>query len=478
MLVAGLFAIVAISPPVARAQNEGRVFALLAVDTDSHIAGIEDDGKGMTAVLQQGFGKTQILNLRVISKEDVRPDVIVNHFRDIRSGPNDVLLFYYTGHGATFEGQGHVLTTSHGNLLRDTLRAQMSAKRPRLCVILTDCCSSLVKRRREPPAPGAPAPPDQVSRLFQCLFLDHQGIVDVTSSSFGEISWSGQGTGGLFTRALTSAMGAEIAAVDSDKDGFVTWTELFENVRHDTQTAFREFKQTVLKQDASGVNRGERESLQRQLDQIPQAFALGEPQERFTHGEFFAPNIGIHFRLVPVGEASGAQMTRKPVAGSGAAGLGLEPGDTIYLLDGLPIRMAVDVMNHHGRADVVFINVRTNRPQAGIMNLPPHTPLPPDVPPEIFAANLEIHYQLMPLGGDTFGVRLSRTASGNSPAAAAKLELGDMIVKLDGMPIMSSQDVLNHVDETTVEFVNIRTGKVETRTVQLPGQIVGGQIVR
>ena len=306
--------------------------------------------------------------------------------------------------------------------------------------------------------------------MLRCLFLEHQGVVDVTSSSFGEPSWSGQGSGGLFTRALTEAMGAEIGPVDSDKDGFVTWTELFEHVRHDTQTAFRDFKQVLLKQDSRGMDRGLRASLQRQLDQIPQAFSLGEQRGKLSRREFFAPNIGIHFRLVGVGDASGAQLTRNPVAGSGAAGLGLEPGDTIYLLDSLPIRMAVDVMNHHARTDVVFINVRTNRPQAGVMDLPPYTPLPADVPPEIFAANLGIHYQLMALDGDTFGVRLSRTASGESPAVAAGLELGDMILRLDGQPIKKPEDVLAHIDQTTVEFINIRTGKVETRVVQLAGQ--------
>ena len=171
-----------------------------------------------------------------------------------------------------------------------------------------------------------------------------------------------------------------------------------------------------------------------------------------------------------VGNAKGAQLTRNPAPGSGAAQLGLEPGDTIYLLDSLPIRMAVDVMNHHARTDVVFINVRTKRPQTGVMNLPGHTPLPADVPPELFAANFGMHYQLMPLDGEAFGARLSRTATGNVPAAACGLELGDMIMRLDDQPIKKAEDVLAHFDRTTVDFINIRTGNLERRIVQLPGQ--------
>jgi hypothetical protein len=454
----------------AHAQNSGRVFALLAIDTDSHISGIEDDGRAMTSVLRGGFGNSGILDLRVISRREVSPEVILEYFRNVPSGPNDVLLFYYTGHGATFEGKGHTLTTSYGNLLRQTLVNLMHARQPRLCVVLTDCCASLVKARKEAPAPGAGLPPEQVSAIMRCLLLEHRGVVDVTSSSLGEISWSGQGTGGLFTQALTFVLGGDIETCDSNKDGFLTWTEVFEHVRLGTQAGYRNFKQNVLKLDAESVNDRLRATLVSQLDQIPQAFSLGEPLQRNAQREYFAPNIGIFFRLVSVGDAAGARLTRDPVAGSGAAQLRLEPGDTIYLLDELPIRMAVDVMNHHARTDVVFINVRTNRPQAGVMVLPPYTPLPADVPQEIFAANLGVHYQPIPLDGGTLGARLSRTATGNTPAASIGLELGDMITRLDGVPIKKPEDVLAHVAETTVEFVNIRTGKAETRVVQLPGQ--------
>ena len=45
-----------------------------------------------------------------------------------------------------------------------------------------------------------------------------------------------------------------------------------------------------------------------------------------------------------------------------------------------------------------------------------------------------------------------------------------MIVRLDGQPIKKAEDVLTHFDQTTVDFINIRTGKLERRVVQLPGQ--------
>ena len=139
----------------------------------------------------------------------------------------------------------------------------------------------------------------------------------------------------------------------------------------------------------------------------------------------------------------------------------------IYLLDGLPIRAAVDVMNHHGQTEVDFINVRTGRPERTVLILPDYTPLPPGTPPENYAANLGIHYQLT-LHQGAFGVRLSRTASPGTPAGTLRLERGDMIIRLDGQPIRTPEDVLSHFAQTSVEFIDIRTGQGRMAYVQLP----------
>jgi hypothetical protein len=128
----------------------------------------------------------------------------------------------------------------------------------------------------------------------------------------------------------------------------------------------------------------------------------------------------------------------------------------------------VDVMNHHGRTTVVFVNIRTHRPQTGTMSLPPYTPLPESIPPEQYAENLGMHYQLV-ADGDGIGARLSRSATPGTPVGALRLERGDMIVRLDGRPVRTPADVLAHYGRTTVEFVDIRTGALRTEVVQLRG---------
>ena len=145
--------------------------------------------------------------------------------------------------------------------------------------------------------------------------------------------------------------------------------------------------------------------------------------------EFLAPNLKIHFKVVRVGGAVGAQLTRTPPRDSGVSNVSvngspvrLKPGDVIYRLDSLPIRAAVDVMNHHGRTLVSFIDHRTGMAFTGVTDLPAYTPPPDDAPKELFATNLGMHYQLVPLGKSIFGARVSRTASAGTPAGALQLE--------------------------------------------------------
>ena len=263
ILLSGLVLSAAVCPMQSRAQDAGRVFALLAIDTDSKVAGVEDDGRAMSSILVNGFGHTGILNLRVLTGPDVRPDVIVDYFRNVPAGPNDVLLIYYSGHGATFEGQGHFLTTSHGNLSRR--HAPCGAQRTTSATERAVDGLLCQPGQRAPTTSGARrcSPQPRVSPMMRhCLLLQHRGIVDVNSSSFGEMSWASQGPGGDFHHAPARAMGAwDIALFDTDRDGFVTWTELFDQVRHETQTAFREFRKHLLNLDPARLDRGMRDEF-------------------------------------------------------------------------------------------------------------------------------------------------------------------------------------------------------------------------
>jgi Domain of unknown function (DUF4189) len=93
---------------------------------------------------------------------------------------------------------------------------------------------------------------------------------------------------------------------------------------------------------------------------------------------------------------------------------------------------------------------------------------------EFFAPNLQIHFQLVKVGGAT-GARLTRSPSANSPAlhilvngSPVYLEPNDAIVALDSLPIRNAADVFNHVNDTTITFVDHRTGRTFNGMMTLP----------
>jgi S1-C subfamily serine protease len=81
-----------------------------------------------------------------------------------------------------------------------------------------------------------------------------------------------------------------------------------------------------------------------------------------------ANNLGITFEVVPYSDGTvGARLVANPLAGTPAAQLGLEKGDTIYVMDNLRFRGPDDVRNHKGWTTMQLINVRTGVSQSAPM---------------------------------------------------------------------------------------------------------------
>jgi hypothetical protein len=160
--------------------------------------------------------------------------------------------------------------------------------------------------------------------------------------------------------------------------------------------------------DASGADRTQRSQLVALTDDAPKRYSIMPPQavpdpaqmgrsrefdlieisergipvapgpdyrvlnapERYN-GVFRAANLGIVYAPVAYSDGTfGARLTMAPDVGSPAAQLGLEPGDTIYVLDGQRIYTDQDVLAHRAWTDIWFINIRTNRPQFARVYVP------------------------------------------------------------------------------------------------------------
>ena len=142
----------------------GVIHALLVADSDSNLGdSVKQDVSRLSGTLTYAF-QEHPSRLRLYSPlmgNSVTVSAIESFFKDLSSGPDDTLLFYFSGHGQIRAELGHVLNFTNPDekgrkiLPRFELLTSMTAKKPRLIVVLTDCCSAI---RKPPPTAGAVPP--------------------------------------------------------------------------------------------------------------------------------------------------------------------------------------------------------------------------------------------------------------------------------------------------------------------------------
>lgn len=247
-----------------------KLHALFIVDTLAGLGtSVEIDGKRIEHLLIRGIPKDR-LDLTVYKGKDASAAKILEYYKTHKVGKDDALFFFYAGHGATDPEKGHFFALQEGNttpLLRESLRKEMQRSSPGLIVIVTDCCSTRFKLKDLGKGfrPGPADHPMEMDPVLRALFFQHRGVVDITAagdnSAFGDDQH-----GGLFTRTLGETLKKGYNTLDKNRDGFVSWTEVFERVQTQTQEAFKEYAK-----DAQG--RGEKVD---QKTQKPRAFSLAD----------------------------------------------------------------------------------------------------------------------------------------------------------------------------------------------------------
>jgi hypothetical protein len=269
-IVVGLVALVALAlAPAAHAQPRElkrlRVLLVINSDTDPDTAdSVRHDRNNMLKVLEKyipGRRRTiDVLQGKRVTRED-----ILRYYRNLKTGPDESLLFYYAGHGAIDSKLGHCLTPRRDRaswVPRADVRKAMRNTGAGLVVLLTDCCSTVVNAK---PLPKEPGP--GTSYVMRCLFFQHRGLVDITAAQDGTGSYGDPVYGGVFTSALISLLPESVDELDRDHDGFVTWKQFFPRLTRETEDRFQDL---VYRAKLNGY-------YVDQKTQRPRAFALPDP---------------------------------------------------------------------------------------------------------------------------------------------------------------------------------------------------------
>jgi hypothetical protein len=249
-----------------------RLRVLLVFDTVSDLKDqLVRDEERITRVLRSTI-PARLLEVKLLRGRDATRERILAYYRNLKTGPDEGLVFFYGGQGATTPEKGHSLQLQNGRpraeLARSELRKAMEAKKAGLVVILTDCCSNTRRvARSQRQADGWPVTsPDTFHPTLRSLFFQARGTVDITGAT-GKVSWGDDLNGGLFTRALCKMLTTSLSALKGRKDGVLTWREFFPRLRRETETTFRTWSEEMRRADpASKIDA---------RNQTPQAFALG-----------------------------------------------------------------------------------------------------------------------------------------------------------------------------------------------------------
>lgn len=145
---------------------------------------------------------------------------------------DDVLLFYFSGHGGMENGRPFLYTADSENLDRKTLEQTINAKAARLKIILTDACSNSIDGvvAMRSIANRRVAESGQFDEIYRQLFLKYKGTLSISAASEGEYAWSDNQLGGYFTHYLVYE-GLLKKPVNS-------WEVLFNNSRNKTSQMY------------------------------------------------------------------------------------------------------------------------------------------------------------------------------------------------------------------------------------------------
>jgi hypothetical protein len=235
-------------PMAAHADN---LISIIVCDTkaDSIGASVEKDFANMQKKTAEIAKYTKMKEVKVhLRGSEANPQRLNRILDELKVTKNDVVVFYYAGHGYHPSSQKKstpwptiIFETSSKSVSYDGLIKDLERKKPRLLLALADTCNSLSRGLDECDeirATSSKVDSYVLEHNYKKLFLETSGSIKITGCSVGESSWGGR-AGGVFTVAFLSKLNK---AVESHNG--IDWRDIVDEVsRKTTQDSPKNSKQ-------------------------------------------------------------------------------------------------------------------------------------------------------------------------------------------------------------------------------------------
>jgi|SRR5579883_821719 len=323
--------IAAICAQSARTPDLGRLYAVVVTECQEGLDYSQSDREALVRWLKRAIPEDRLV-VRELRGKEVTKVGLLKVLLDLPAGPQDAILCFFSGDGLVPKPGGDRMLSVVGNsddgwILARDIRAASATHRPRLAVIIADCCATFggagltvkptpIPTRTVGQTSGKIGPPQKSVPDPGCnnLFFKARGQVELYAASEGSCAWSDD-DGGLFTRSLIREL------EDSRYDPEVDWGRVLLRVRRGTENVYRRWRMDVIRSRTpvgGDIWKAAGSQLLRQPTQSPQADELpGAPL-----GAVIEPALGAGVVV--------QDLTRfSPLAVSG-----VRVGETINSIDG------------------------------------------------------------------------------------------------------------------------------------------------
>lgn len=175
------------------------------------------------------------LSLQILQGDQVSRNEILNKIDSLKVEPDDLILFYFTGHGCrteTKKSQWPYLFFARYNqhMALDEVLDHLKAKKPRFALILADCCNNY----DEGDMPETEyfhfttQSHRKLSHSLKSLFRDANGFLVITGAEPGGYSWACD-EGGILTNAFLDGLS------QSQYHPSKNWHDIMSDIREKTR---------------------------------------------------------------------------------------------------------------------------------------------------------------------------------------------------------------------------------------------------